>query len=282
VDNQLGREGYQEDDLEGYLVDEETGNLERPLDLTGWYIPEDITLQGKNLVWNLFNPNSVPGHEAKRVWSKPSLLTNFIRLHKAKDSTILHFARKWGVLCLCEHGLPAWHAGDHCLPLGDHVFLNGRNFEPIEVWRKYSSGVHDILEEAARIYRDMDETQVLKERYKIWNRQVFLAKRVQSWLDQAAVKVEYFWWQDKQKVILGTPSLFAALSVQLMSVVSRRGLAICCNCGEIYVPSRTPRADQRNYCDKEECKKLASWRDAKRDQRRNPEHSKRSKGGKTK
>ncbi|MFC2122745.1 hypothetical protein ACFLRP_03575 [Bacteroidota bacterium] len=264
--------------LEGYLVDEETGNLERSVDSTGWHIPEDITLQGKNLVWNLFNPNSVSGREAKKVWLKPSLLTNFIRLRNAKGSTILNFARKWGVLCLCEHGLPAWHAGGLCLPLGDHVFLSGRQFEPIEVWRKYSSEAQGILEEAAKIYRDMDEMQVIENRHEIWNRQVILAKRVQSWLDQAAVKVEYFWWQDKAKVLLGTPSLFAALSVQLMSVVSRKSLALCCNCGEIYVPSRIPRADQRNYCDKEECKK-ASWRDAKRDQRRNPEQSKHIKGG---
>jgi hypothetical protein len=254
--------------LEGYLVDEETGSLERPVDLTGWYVPKDVTLQGKNLVWHLFGSHMVAGTKAKKVWANSSLLLSFAGLHKKKDSQILQFSRKWGVLCLCEHGVPAWHIGNQCLPLGDHVFLNDRNTEPITLWRKYSLEAYKMLEEAARIYRDIEEDQVSDDRYEIWNRQVLLAKRVQGWLDQAGVKVEYFWWQDKQKVIMGTPSLFAALAVQLMSLVSGKGLAICSNCGKIYIPSRTPRRDQRNYCDKMECKKLASWRDAKRDRRR--------------
>jgi len=115
----------------------------------------------------------------------------------------------------------------------------------------------------------MEEPLFAENRYPVWNRQVLLAKSVQSWLDQADVKIEYYWWNDKHKVVLGTPSLFAALSVQLMSTVSRNGIAICSNCGDIYIPTRAPRRDQRSYCSKEECKR-ASWKDAKKDQRRKP------------
>jgi hypothetical protein len=210
----------------------------------------------------------VEGTQLKKLWASPGLILRFARLHKKDDYEILQFAREWGVLCLCEHGLPAWHVGDQCLPLGDHAFLSGNNHEPIKIWRNYSLKAYKIIEEAAKIYWDMAGPERSKDKYGIWNRQVLLAKRIQSWLNQAGVKIEYFWWHDHQKVVLGTPNLFAALSVQLMSLVSRGGLAICSNCGVVYIPKRAPRRDQRNYCGKNECKKVACWRDVKRYKRR--------------
>lgn len=239
---------------------------QRPLTSTSWYVPEVINVQGENLVWDWCRPNSKPGTEAKRVQANPGLLKEFMTLRDAKVSKVLQFARDWGLLFLCEHGLPAWHNGEQCLPLGKYIEQVRTRSEPIEAWRNYAHRAFVICDKADSIYRDMDKRVSVKDRYEIWNRQVLLSTEVQRWLDQAGVNVEFFWSQDKVMSILGTPSLFAALSVQLLSTVSKSSLAICCNCGEIYNAPRRPRSDQRNYCDKDECK-LARLRDAQRDRR---------------
>lgn len=245
------------------------GNLIGPLDITGWYVPEVVNLQGDDLVWDWFSTNARAGQEANRIRATSELLGNFIRLHDADDDRILKFARKWGMLYLCEHGLPARHTGDVCLPLGKWIGLNGRNHEPIEGWRIYSRKAHELLNEAAKLYEEIRNRNI---DHDLLNRQGRVAKDIQLWLDQAGTNVEFFWAENKQRVKLGTHSLFGALSVQLMALVSKtRGLAICSNCGEIYIPSRSPRTDQRNYCDKEECRNLAAWRDAKRHERRKGE-----------
>ncbi len=61
-----------------------------------------------------------PRKAATRVSSPPDLLLKFAELADASPQAICDFARAWGVLCLCRHGLPATHS---LLP-GDWLYFS--------------------------------------------------------------------------------------------------------------------------------------------------------------
>src|SRR5438552_701854 len=65
------------------------------------FVPSDIELEDGRLHWG------AGGARYKHVSSR--MLDDFIDLHDADDSSILRFARKWGVIGVCRHGLPGSH-----------------------------------------------------------------------------------------------------------------------------------------------------------------------------
>jgi len=119
-----------------------------------WFVPEDIELRRDRLCWRPSKPSSeFPGFTyayTKRT-PGPGVLEHFVALSDAPDEDILRYARHWGVLTICHHGLPASH-GDHCRPMtlpgrGRYVF-----WEPIESWRYFARHAKGILEMAAATY----------------------------------------------------------------------------------------------------------------------------------
>src|ERR1700682_234453 len=59
----------------------------------------------------LIVPGRAPDGDSdwKAVEAPDDLLRRFVALTGAKDEKILGFARRWGLLGLCEHGLPSEH-----------------------------------------------------------------------------------------------------------------------------------------------------------------------------
>ena len=119
-----------------------------------WLVPEDIALRRDRLCWRSSKPwPEFPGFKyayAKRT-PGPGLLEQFVALSDASDEDILRYARHWGVLVICRHGLPASHS-EHCGPRtlpgrGRHVF-----WEPVESWRYFARHAKEILEMAAATY----------------------------------------------------------------------------------------------------------------------------------
>src|SRR3984893_6199071 len=99
-----------------------------------WLVPEDIALRRDRLCWRSSKPwPEFPGFKyayAKRT-PGPGLLEQFVALSDASDEDILRYARHWGVLVICHHGLPASHS-EECKPMtlsgrGRYVF-----WEPVE------------------------------------------------------------------------------------------------------------------------------------------------------
>jgi hypothetical protein len=64
-------------------------------------IPNGVELEGESLLYWAENPlGPVADH---------TVLEDFVDLAEASDETIRDFAGRWGMLHLCEHGLPAGH-----------------------------------------------------------------------------------------------------------------------------------------------------------------------------
>jgi hypothetical protein len=156
-------------------IDEERNDMEsgsvfpdRPMQSGRLFVPRDIRPDGEFLTWPW-----VPAGEKSRVTfrhAKPGMLADFIRLHDASGEKILAYARRWGVLGICSHGLPCSHNqypyGLHdgiqpCLPiLASHCPFPvdeppaGPGFwlsEPLEAWRAWSRKAQSLMNIGARL-----------------------------------------------------------------------------------------------------------------------------------
>jgi hypothetical protein len=119
-----------------------------------WFVPQDIALHRDRVCWRPSTPSpEFPGFTyayAKRT-PGPGLLEQFVGLSEASDEDILRYARHWGVLVICRHGLPASHSED-CRPMtlsgrGRYVF-----WEPLASWRYFAGHAKRVLEIAAATY----------------------------------------------------------------------------------------------------------------------------------
>jgi len=129
------------------------------------FSPGAVELDGDRLIWSPQNSRY------KRILS--TMLDSFIGLCDADDFPIavLSFAKKWGVLGVCEHDLPCSHnpgpSGPPCLPMlvtplprqGSDV----RCWEPISVWWACSRKMKGLLSIAAML------TQGKRGRFEDWN-----------------------------------------------------------------------------------------------------------------
>ena len=77
-------------------------------------------------------------------------LQRFVGLAKAPEEKIAEFARQWGVLGICEHGIPGIH--EACRP-GDWMRHNSEVWwlEPLDVWRGYANKFGAMLRVAANV-----------------------------------------------------------------------------------------------------------------------------------
>lgn len=116
-----------------------------------WFVPQDIVLERDRLCWRPSRPSSeFPGF--RYAYTKrspgPGLLEQFVSLGDAADEDILRYARHWGVLVICEHGLPASHS-EHCRPMSLSMRSEYAFWEPLESWRFFARQGKRILELAA-------------------------------------------------------------------------------------------------------------------------------------
>jgi hypothetical protein len=119
-----------------------------------WFVPQDIVIRRDRVCWRPMAPvPEFPHFEyayTKRT-PGPGLLEQFVALGDAPDEDILRYARHWGVLVICGHGLPASHSED-CHPM--HLRGRGRYlyWEPLASWRYLARHAHAVLEIAAATY----------------------------------------------------------------------------------------------------------------------------------
>jgi hypothetical protein len=134
----------------------ELGNVfpDRPMQSGLAFVPGKVETDGVHLNW---------GRDGARyVQPKDGMLTAFLRLSDASDQEIAAYARRWGVLGLCTHGLPCSHNQylfgfddgiGFCLP----VILprsQGSPFwfqEPLELWRAWSRKAQALLNIAVQL-----------------------------------------------------------------------------------------------------------------------------------
>jgi hypothetical protein len=215
------------------------------------------------------------------------LLDQFTRLHEASDATILRFARRWGGLFICEHGLPNSHSPDSipfglhdgCSPLG----WGGHSWwEPIEAWKALSERAYAMLRIAIAL-RDkgmgpLSDWELLAKSPESRAREVpgnirrawfYLSLHLEQWLMIGQVGPKVHAWRESGIAIrLGGRHLFGAIGYLLALACSgSTGLAVCSFCKALHRTKRRPALGRRTYCGP--CR--AAGRpllDAKRDSRR--------------
>jgi hypothetical protein len=255
--------------LGGLLSEGES--LERSFPMAKIRVPDDVALDGTNLVWKT-------DATVRRVEPGKRMLQDFINLNDADDLGILKYAQRWGVLALCTHRWPSTHnwpsdfltrsVVEWCLPTGR---------EPLDVWRKFTRRAALTVNVAAHLNRgalfdpqqwlqtvweldapgeSLPPKQVLMGLFGTTSKQrSWLARLVNEWLWLADVRPALSWNKDVKALQLsfGSPysgTLFGALGIELMLAVSGQGdFATCSGCGQPYLRAkRRPKTGQANYC----------------------------------
>jgi hypothetical protein len=191
----------------------DSGALYRPLATTEIEVPKRVDITGERAVWN---PDDV-----RRVQPGAGLLEGFVDLTRdgeANPLDVKRHAERWGVLEICEHGLPRTHNPGRekmvsrvaktlrevpfelpCFPLGyDLRVATGRAkgplrcWTPLTAWAQLSRRARAILNIAARLHQeqagDLRDWHVLLgrgETFEIWKAHGSLPRRIGDW-DRAA------------------------------------------------------------------------------------------------
>lgn len=230
--------------------------LFRPVAANGWELPSRIWIDAGQLVYTYARrPSRL---DVKKCG--PDMLERFVRLHGQADSDILAFARAWGPLQFCSHGLPAAHNGGWLMP--PPYYIPGkcgpewRNeegqvvyFEPLAAWRTYSREALAMLNLAAS-FRDgqakasepdleflgswLDVTSAERGHThevgakgifdgvsRVPGRRRLADEGLNRWIYLGGVRPSVEWTKKGPPIVqFSSPGLFGALALQLMLAVS--------------------------------------------------------------
>lgn len=273
----------------------EAGNFDRPYQGRQLRVPSIIGNKRGFLIWRW--DNAIRRNPLRPEAHGFGLLGEFMNLAEAPVETILAFARKWGVLEICLHGLPCTHnlryastvSGRFCIPLRypDTDYY----MEPIPYWHFYARQMRALLNIAVQLKQGLpglvedwkiiqvpgfgreSEVKVSEETFaQMFGRTVeddrqFVLRMLDRWLSMGDVRPNLV-WDDEHCSVSFDNTLFGMLAMQLMlEIGSSGGIAFCYGCGKSYTPKgRRPKVGQRNYC--RDCGKKAAWRDAQAARRR--------------
>ena len=266
-----------------------TGQLESLLPIGELMVPSDVELEEDWLCWGW----SVDVRQWTTRRPGPRILSDFVRLANGDGPQIRAYARQWGILGICKHGLPSSHAGNEggipcCQPLDrreDPAWCFD-GWEPLERWRHFARQAQAMLNLAARLHTDQprqpEDWQVVvhhpTQPVPWWHPSVeaewiLLSHVVGAWIQIGDVRpVMARGPTQGRHVEFGSsaagPRLFGTLACQLLFTITREtGVAVCSECAAIYTPTRQPRPDQRRYC--RSCRADGvPQRDAQRDRQR--------------
>src|SRR6202521_3705222 len=171
-------------------------------------------------------------HPAKIVLPGSKILDEFVRLSDGSRDAIRDYALKWGVLGICQHGVPRTHRfhpirhESLCMPidyrsiddLGTHTA-----WEPLSAWRYYSRLARGILDIASRLHQGelVDDKSLWKragihcifpDEFDKMSRRVYqqfsISAAVNTWLEAAGVRPFFSWGGNEEATVaLGTTVL---------------------------------------------------------------------------
>jgi hypothetical protein len=258
------RKRQADSDLSAILTEE--GELGRPVDATLWTRQLGVEIRDDRLYYD-------PSRGAE-VGPSRAMFPAFIRLAGAPAAQIADFARSYGVLRICEHGLPCSHnpdshpsiGGRGCAPLGWHERRSMMpTYDPVQIWRAFAREAFALTKIADRLLQghtghaeDWATTFSRSGRKAPWWHQhvdverIIVARTANEWLTIGNVRPVVVWHGSEKKptVKLGGDGLFGALALQLALAIGQSlGFAVCVHCRKEYPPTaRRPKAGQRNFC----------------------------------
>jgi len=219
-----------------------------------------VEVEGDRLLWgDAYRQSARAG---------PHLIINFAALADKSPAAIAAFARRWGVLRICEHAvgdrrrlMPTSHSGLSCSPLGlaEHAHQWWYAYDPLDAWYFWARQARAILSIAAALQLEergkAEDWQAIFGRPPWWKRRVDVERRVlasvlQEWQLLGDVRLRVEWPRTGATMHLAGSGLLGALAVQLLLHAWKRGLAVCHSCATVFTPTRNPRSGQRHYCDR--------------------------------
>ena len=237
--------------------------MERLLPVGELMVPNDVELEEDWLCWGW----SVDVQQWITRRPGPRILSDFVRLADGDGPQIRAYARRWGILGICKHGLPSSHAGNEggmprCQPLDRREDPAWRfdGWEPLERWRYFARQAGAMLNLAASLYADRpgqpEDWQVVvhhpTQPVPWWHRSVKA-----EWILLSGVVREWIQIGDVRPVMARRPTqghhvefgssaagqrLFGTLACQLLFTITRMtNVAVCFECAAIYTPTRQPR-----------------------------------------
>ncbi|MFC1902438.1 hypothetical protein ACFLX3_05900 [Chloroflexota bacterium] len=188
-------------------------------------------------------------------------LNDFVRIKTPDD--IITFARRYGPLGLCKHGLPPMHRGtwyrdviidgelSEVIDTGEWNPADGASErrwcppcspEPVKKWLEYSELALSYLNLAASF--KAGRVEALRGVGKL-----SLIDGINEWLGDAGVRLELNWDNQEPVLILTGGGVFGALGVQLLTAVTANTLAVCSGCKKPYLRKvRKPKPREHNFC----------------------------------
>ncbi len=251
-----------------------------PLPTRQPWVPGRMELDGDALVWY---PHST-GHP---VVDARGMLDTFLRIKSAKG--VLRFAQRFGVLGICEHGLPYTHPPSpgqfrdeltgrplpytECRPLRRNDYTN---WEPLRVWFHRVDQAAAILRVAAALdagkapSKQDWQSMIGGWRFKLSSDPEEnlhqLRMFVGGWLHSGHVTVEIDYLGNWPSMQLHADT-FGTLAVQLVTAINKRHMVACSGCGLLYERGgRMPQRGRRNFCP--QCGETVASRLRKREERR--------------
>jgi hypothetical protein len=206
-----------------------------------------------------------------------AILDEFVKLKDAKGEKILAFAKRWGVLDLCQHGVPRQHETLPGLPIkvpsplglaSDSVPSRcpAVRHEPLETWRFFARQAAALLRIAAQVRQERLASQrdwalVLNEGWspqpRVQDHRGCLRDVLDSWLTIGKVGVAI---DDRSETLKWRGAdLFGELAVQLALVsLGKEGRVFCSKCGKEYVPKKRVAKGAVHVCPAAECQRQAN------------------------
>lgn len=202
------------------------------------------------------------------------IMTAFAALEDASPEKVLAFAKKYGVLDVCEaHHLPSHHETPR-FSFKEWTHCPLLNPEPVSVWHGWAKKVVSCIAVAASLHRSQfpkaEDYQVFFQLGRGNDPQEFglgisieedrrdLAGEIWLILSMCDVGVIYTWDppDPRPNIRLGGGGVLGAVFREVAFTVARtEGLAVCSNCGRGFIPPRKPRRDQRVWCTRPECQR---------------------------
>lgn len=267
----------------------DTGELDRDLPTGAWLVPAEVRVKGDVLQYRWATSTERPRRPPQQTGVLDGLL-EATGGDVVDGDAVATFARRWGVIEVCPHGLPATHrparsssTGPQCsiVPVRqDRRRLVDWWQEPLSSWGDLGKRARAMLTVAATVH-DQKPAPLETWREAAWDLPMYsgsqsrfiaaserpaMAAAVNGWLTIGGVGVEYVWEGDRPTLTLRPRSLVGAIGLQLAFSAARTdGLRLCFNCGRPYTPERTPAPNRRNYC--KDCGLKAAQRQAARDYR---------------
>jgi hypothetical protein len=223
----------------------------------------------------------------------PEMLEEFVEVGRtAEESKLRLFARKYGPIGFCRHGIPHSHNRQSyartinvadCSPAPCPV-AGWEYAEPVATWFKFARQAYAVLHCNTCLHeRKRPPLEELKIAYPEWFKQELrnpltlnletsrglIEGAINTWIYYGGLRPHFHWGRKGSSVVLSTgdyASLFGALAAQLMLMAARsEGFVTCSACGKPYAPARSPNRNRRRFCP--ECGIRAAWRASKRDLR---------------